>query len=78
MRGVPLSVLLPLMAILLVVVVAGGLGTLFTVLSKTGLEQWGVVVVGMLIVVGVPTLGYLASRKSGSGTQSHHAEEKHP
>ena len=66
MRQVPLAFLLPLGAVLFVVVVAFGLGALFIALNDTGLGEWGAILVGSLIVVGVPSLGaYLANRRRG-------------
>ncbi len=55
----PLPFILPLVAILFVVVWGGGLGASFIFLGKTGIEQWGAVIIGMALVLGVPTVAAL-------------------
>jgi hypothetical protein len=43
-----------------VVVWGGGLGAIFIVLArKTALEQWGAVIIGLALVVGVPFIASL-------------------
>ena len=56
---IALASLFPVMAVLTIVLYAGGLGVLFMVLNTTPLEQWAVVIVGLAIVVGVPTAAHL-------------------
>ena len=57
MKRMPLPFILPLAAILFVVIFGGGLGVSYIFLAKTGLEQWGAVIIGLLLVLGVPTVG---------------------
>ena len=59
MRRPPLPFMLPLLAMLFVVVWAGGLGTIFVVLAKSGADVWGAVIVGLAVVVGVPSMAAL-------------------
>ena len=54
-----LPLLLPLAAALFIVVWAGGLGVIFMVLNDTALEEWGAVIIGMALVVGVPSVAAL-------------------
>ena len=54
MKRLPLPFALPIAAILFIVVWGGGLGVSFILLNKTGIEQWGTVIVGVSLVVGVP------------------------
>ena len=56
MNRPPLPFILPLAAILFIVIWGGGLGVSFILLAKTGLGDWGSVIVGMALVVGVPTV----------------------
>ena len=60
MNRPPLPFLLPLAAIMFVVIWGGGLGAIFIVLArKTALEQWGAVIIGLALVVGVPFIASL-------------------
>ncbi len=59
MRLPPLPMILPLASVILIVIWAGGLGFGFVGLNKTGLGEWGAVIVGMALVVGIPTLAAL-------------------
>ena len=56
MRLPPLPFILPLLAILLIVIWGGGVGISFILLNETGLGEWGVIIVGMALVVGLPTV----------------------
>jgi len=58
-RRPPFPVMLPLLAMLFVVVWGGGLGAIFIFLGKTDLGVWGAVIVGMALVVGVPSMAAL-------------------
>jgi len=53
------ALLFPFLAVLTIAVYAGGLGVIFMVLYETALKQWAVVILGMLLVVGVPSLAAL-------------------
>ena len=50
-----MALLFPVLAILTVVIFAGGLGVIFMLVESTALGAWGVVLLGMALVVGVPT-----------------------
>ena len=58
-RRPPLPFILPLAAVLFVILWGGGLGVGFILLAKTGIEQWGAVIVGVGLVVGVPAVAAL-------------------
>ena len=58
-----MAMLFPLLAVLTIVVYAGGLGVIFMVLNSTALEEWGVVILGVLLVVGVPTAAALLQQR---------------
>ena len=59
------ALLFPLLAVLVVVVYAGGMGAVFTVLNEQIVKEWAVVVAGTLLTVSVPTVAYLLERKYG-------------
>ena len=54
-----LAILIPLLSVVTIAVYAGGLGVIFMVLNSTELEAWAVVILGVAIVVGVPTTAAL-------------------
>ena len=58
-----MATLFPLLAILAIAVYAGGLGVLFMFLNSTALEEWAVVILGIALVVGVPTIAALLQRR---------------
>lgn len=58
-----MAMLFPLLAVLVIVVFAGGLGVIFMVLHSTELEQWAVVILGMALVIGVPAAAALVQRR---------------
>ena len=60
---IAMAVIFPLLAIITIVVVAGGLGIAFIALNATALEEWGVIIFGTALVVGVPTLAAIAQRR---------------
>lgn len=55
----PLAMILPIMAALLIVIWGGGLGTIFILLNSTSAGVWGSIIIGMALVVGVPTIAAL-------------------
>jgi len=57
-----MALLYPVMAALVIVGYAGGLGVIFMLLNETALDEWGVVALGVALVVGVPTMAALAQR----------------
>jgi hypothetical protein len=54
-----MAMLFPILAVLAVAVYAGGLGVLFMVVDARVLEEWSVVIIGLAIVIGVPTVAAL-------------------
>ena len=61
------ALLFPLLAVLTIVVYAGGLGVLFMVLHETALKQWAVVILGMVLVIGVPGVAALLQSRLDEG-----------
>ena len=59
MKCVPLSLILPLAASIFVVIWGGGIGVSFILLSEAGLEEFGAIVGGIALVVGVPAVAAL-------------------
>jgi hypothetical protein len=57
-----MSALLPILAALFIVIWGGALGIIFILLSKTTLHEWGSVIVGMALVVGIPAVAALLSK----------------
>ena len=55
------SVLFPFLAVFLIALYGGGLGTLFIVLDET-IGVWTVIVLGSSLVFGVPIVSYLLTR----------------
>ena len=59
MKRPPLPFILPLLAGLFIVIWGGGLGVGFILLNETRLEELGAIIVGMVLVIGVPIVGGL-------------------
>ena len=57
-----LALLIPLLAVLTIVVVAGGLGVIFMVLESS-FGEWGVIGLGLALTAGVPTVASLLQRQ---------------
>ena len=57
-----MALLFPLLAVLIIVGFAGGLGVVFLLLNEVVVEEWAVVILGVALVVGVPTGAALAER----------------
>ena len=58
-----IAMLFPLLAVLTIVGFAGGLGVIFILVeTSTPLEEWGVIVIGLALVVGVPAIAAFAQR----------------
>ena len=49
-----MAILFPILAILLIVVFAGGLGVIFTVIHESTHSETGVLILGTALVIGVP------------------------
>lgn len=61
---IAMSLLFPLLAVLIVATYLGLVGGLFIFLyGNTDLKQWSVIIVGVSLTLGVPTLAYLLERK---------------
>jgi hypothetical protein len=56
-------VLFPVMSVLVIVLIAGGLGTIFSVIHETTHSEVGVIILGVSLVVGVPALAALAQKR---------------
>ena len=59
MNRPPLPFFLPLIAVLFVVIWGGGLGVIFIVLNESGTGIWGVIGLGLVLVIGVPGIASL-------------------
>ena len=59
MKNIPLSILLPILSMLFVIAVGGGLGVIFILISKTSLHQWGAVIIGTSLVFIVPLVAMI-------------------
>ena len=56
------ALLIPLLSVLVIVAFGGGLGVTFMLINETALGEWGVVALGLALVVGVPAVAALAQR----------------
>ena len=56
-------VLFPVLSVLVIVLIAGGLGTIFSVIHETTHSEVGVIALGVSLVVGVPTAAALIQRR---------------
>ena len=59
---VRMALLIPLLAVLIIIGFAGGLGIVFMVLNEYVVKEWAVVVLGLALVVGVPSVAAMAQR----------------
>ncbi len=57
-----LAMLFPILAVITIIAIAGGLGVTFMVLNETQLGETGVIILGVAIVVGVPVAAHLLDR----------------
>ena len=60
-----MSTLFPIIIVLFISAFAGGLGILFMYLYSTHLEEWAVVILGVLLVVAVPSIAALLQKNIG-------------
>jgi hypothetical protein len=65
MNKMVLSILVPLLAIAVIIFFAGGLGVIFMVLEAKMHSEIGVIVLGTVLLIGVPAGAYLAERAIG-------------
>ena len=59
MRYPPFPFMLPLAATIFIVIWGGGLGASFIFLGKTGIGEWGSIILGLVILLGVPAAAAL-------------------
>ena len=57
-----LAVLFPLLSLAVVAAFAGALGWFFLYIEHAMHNEWGVIIVGMLLVVFVPAAAFMAQR----------------
>jgi hypothetical protein len=60
MQRFMMAVLFPLLAMVVIVAFAGSLGVFFMYLEHVMHNEWGVIVLGMALVVFVPVAAFLA------------------
>lgn len=65
MKPTTMAALLPIMAALFIVVWGGALGVIFILLYKTPLGEWGAVILGMALVIGIPAIAGLLAKDRG-------------
>ncbi len=58
-----IPMLFPLLAIITIIVIAGGLGIIFTVLEISMGNEVGVIILGTAITVLVPVIAFLIQRR---------------
>lgn len=54
-----MAMMLPLLAALIIIVWGGGVGVVFIVLNETGAGVWGAIIIGMALVLGIPSVAAL-------------------
>ncbi len=57
------ALLFPLLSILVIIAYAGILGVLFMLLNHKVWEDWAVIILGVIITVGVPSIAFYAQKK---------------
>ena len=57
------AMLFPILAIITIAAFAGGLGVVFMLINASEMEEVGVIILGSVIVVGVPVVAYLLERR---------------
>ena len=57
-----MALLFPLLALATIAVYAGGLGVIFMLVNETALKEWGVIVIGVSLLVGVPMVAAITER----------------
>ena len=56
------AMIFPILAVLTIVIFAGGLGVIFMVINETAIHEIGVIILGLAILVLVPLGAYFAQR----------------
>ncbi len=62
-----LALLIPLLAVLVIATYAGGLGVIFMLLFETPAHEWAVVVLGLILIIGVPATAYILQQRVEKG-----------
>ena len=57
-----LALLIPILSVITIIVVAGGIGVALMVMDEL-YHEWGVIVLGMIFTVGVPAIAALLQRR---------------
>mgnify|MGYP000701706099 CR=1 FL=1 len=57
------AMLFPILALITIATFAGGLGVVFMLINASEMEEVGVIILGSVIVVGVPVVAYLLERR---------------
>ena len=57
------AMLFPILALITIATIAGGLGVVFMLINASEMEEVGVIILGSVIVVGVPVVAYLLERR---------------
>ncbi len=65
MKPTTMAALLPIMAAIFIVLWGGALGVVFILLYKTPLHEWGPVILGMALVIGIPAVAGLLAKDRG-------------
>ncbi len=60
-----MSTLFPIIIVLLISAFAGGLGILFMYLYSTQMEEWAVIILGVILVIAVPGIAALLQKNIG-------------
>ena len=56
------ALVFPILAVLTIAIFAGGLGVIFMIINDSSMHEWGVIILGMAILVFVPLGAYFAQR----------------
>jgi len=57
------AMLFPILALITIATFAGGLGVVFMLINASEMGEVGVIILGSVIVVGVPVVAYLLERR---------------
>jgi tellurite resistance protein TehA-like permease len=67
---IKLALLIPIISVAVVVVIGGGLGAIFIGADKAGAGEWGAIIIGLALVVFVPTFAFLLERMADKGAKA--------
>ena len=59
---IKLALLIPALSVVIVAVIGGGIGFIFIGLLKVGWGEWGAVIIGLALVILVPTIAFAMER----------------